>query len=134
MAHTNPVAVDIHAALDALPTLEGRTPDSPGEDLCSAFATLALTETGGVFTGTFSGESAWERHSQGDELVQVLKGETHLTILHETDQTNMTLSAGMLTIVPRGCWHKFKAEKPVSLITMTPQPTDHSMAADPREE
>ena len=36
---------------------------------------------GKIFAGSFSGESKWERHSQADELVQVLDGAATLTIL-----------------------------------------------------
>jgi len=40
---------------------------------------------------------------------------------------------GMLTVVPRGRWHKFHAPTGVTVLTMTPQPTDLSTAEDPRE-
>ncbi len=45
----------------------------------------------------------------------------------------MTLKAGMLTVVPQGCWHRFHAPHGVTLLTVTPQPTDHSTAEDPRD-
>lgn len=126
-----PKAVMIEDALAGLPVLRNRRPDTPAEEAGKAFATLATTATGGVFAGTFQGESAWERHRNGDELVQVLKGETRLTIITDDGPTELTMTAGMLTIVPQGCWHRFCSEAGVTVLTMTPQPTDHSTADDP---
>ncbi len=121
-----PKAVDIDAATAPLPVLKNRTPETEGPEADSAFTTLAETETGGVFAGSFEGSSAWERHPNGDELVQVLAGETQLTIRMEDGDHTLHMKAGMVTVVPRGCWHQFEAPDGVSVMTMTPQPTDHS--------
>ena len=86
-----------------------------------------------MFAGSFEGNSEWERHRQGDELVQVLDGETELTLLTDDGEQTMTLKAGMLIVVPRGCWHRFEAPNGVTLMTVTPLPTDHSTAEDPRD-
>jgi len=127
-----PKAVEIRKALAGLPVLRNRRPDTPEPEAAAAFATLAKTQSGGVFAGSFEGESAWERHRHGDELVQILDGETLLTILSKSGQTELNMKAGMVTVVPQGCWHKFNAPASVTVLTMTPQPTDHSTAADPR--
>ena len=125
-------AVAILDALSELTVLKGRTPTSPAEDFEGVFATLApFGEQGGVFLGSFQGESAWERHNAGDELVQIVDGATKLTILTDDGPQVLQMSAGMLTIVPQGCWHKFEAPVQVTVMTMTPQPTDHSTADDP---
>ncbi len=84
-----------------------------------------------LFAGSFQGESAWERHNNGDELVQVLEGETRLTILTDSGPTELDMRGGMVTVVPQGCWHKFHAPTGVTVMTMTPQPTDRSTAKDP---
>ncbi len=65
--------------------------------------------------------------------MQILEGATDLTILTETAPEVLHLSAGMLAVVPKGCWHRFHAPDGVTLMTVTPQPTDHSTADDPRE-
>ena len=75
-----------------------------------------------------------QRHRNGDELVQVLDGETTMTILTDHGPTELTLTAGMLTVVPQVLWHRFRAAEAVTLMTVTPQPTDHSTAEDPRDE
>ena len=126
-------AVNIKAALAALPVLRGRTPETSDDEAAKSFATLAPFGDGAVFAGSFEGNSEWERHRQGDELVQVLDGETELTLLTDDGEQTMTLKAGMLIVVPRGCWHRFEAPNGVTLMTVTPLPTDHSTAEDPRD-
>ena len=46
--------------------------------------------------------------------------------------TPVLFSAGMLIVVPQGHWHRFEAPGGVTLLSATPQPTDHTSAADPR--
>ncbi len=126
-------AVNISAELAKLPALHDRRPDTPAEESGPAFATLAETRDGGVFAGSFDGDSAWERHNNGDELVHILSGEATVTIITGDGPQDLELSAGMLTVVPQGCWHRFHAPGGVTLLTVTPQPTDHSVAEDPTE-
>jgi quercetin dioxygenase-like cupin family protein len=125
-------AVDIQAALAALPVLRGRRGDTPEDEVSEAFATLAEFREGGVFAGSFAGESPWERHGMGDELVHVLAGATTLTVLTDDGPQVLEMKAGMLAVVPQGCWHRFNAPDGVTVLTATPQPTDHSTAEDPR--
>jgi quercetin dioxygenase-like cupin family protein len=124
-------AVSLEKELAGLAILDGRTAETSEAEAEAAFATLAAFGSGGVFAGSFAGESPWERHKSGDELVQVLKGATQLTII-AADGTEhvLDMKAGMLTVVPRGCWHRFQAPDGVTVLTATPLPTDHS-ATDP---
>ena len=132
-----PKAVNVSEAIAPLPVLRNRTPETPGPEggpeADAAFAMLAETRNGGVFAGSFEGESPWEHHVNGDELVHVLDGETRLTILTGNDRTVLEMKAGMVTVVPQGCWHKFHAPAGVTVLTMTPQPTEHSTADDPTQ-
>ena len=125
-------AVDIEAELATLPVLHGYSPETPADKAAEAFATLAAFRDGSVFAGRFLGESPWERHPKGDELVHILSGETTLTILTDDGPQVLEMKAGMLTVVPRGCWHRFRAPDGVTVLTATPLPTDHSTAEDPR--
>ncbi|MEE8204285.1 MAG: cupin domain-containing protein [Alphaproteobacteria bacterium] len=127
-------AIDIEAALATRPVLRGRSPETPADEAAEAFATLAAFRDGGVFAGSFEGESAWERHPNGDELVHILSGETTLTILTDDGPQVLKMKAGMLTVVPQGCWHRFHAPNGVTVLTATPQPTDHSTAEDPQQQ
>jgi mannose-6-phosphate isomerase-like protein (cupin superfamily) len=126
-------AVDINAVLKGLPVLRGREPATTEDEAAAAFARLGELGGASIFTGSFEGESPWERHSMGDELVQVIAGATRLTILTDSDTHVLEMTAGMLTVVPQGCWHKFNAPGGVSVLTATPQPTDHSDSEDPRK-
>jgi len=78
-------------------------------------------------------ETPWERHRNGDELVQILDGRTTLTILTDAGRETLDMTAGMLAVVPQGAWHRFRAPDGVTVLTATPQPTDHSFAEDPRD-
>ena len=123
--------VDINAELKRRPMLTGRTPDASAAETGAAFATLAAYRNGGIFAGRFSGESAWERHPNGDELVHVLEGSTTLTVVSDGQHQSFELRAGMMLVVPRGAWHRFRAPAGVTVMTVTPQPTEHTTADNP---
>src|SRR6266699_2471093 len=74
-------AVDIKAELSGRPVLGARGKDTPEAEAREAFAVLAPFRDGSIFAGSFSGESPWERHQKGDELVHILDGATTLTIM-----------------------------------------------------
>ncbi len=126
-------AVDIEATLAGLPVLRERGAGTPEDEVDAAFATLADFRDGGIFAGSFVGESPWERHGKGDELVHILSGKTTLTVLTDDGPQVLEMKGGMLAVVPQGCWHRFHAPDGVTVLTATPRPTDHSTAEDPRE-
>ena len=118
--------VDAATALDRLTTLQRRTPGSTEAERAGAFARLLPYRDGAVFLAKFAGTSAWERPPQGDEIVHVVAGETTLRLMTDAGRREeLTLKAGMMTVVPRGMWHQFVAPGGVSLMTVTPQPTEH---------
>jgi mannose-6-phosphate isomerase-like protein (cupin superfamily) len=125
-------AVDIKAELAGRPTLHARTRETPDAQTRAAFAVLAPFGEGSVFAGSFSGETKWERHGRGDELVHVLDGAAELTIMTAGGPETVELRAGMLAVVPQGHWHRFRVPERVTVLTATPQPTEHTAADDPR--
>lgn len=127
-------AVDIKAELVGLPVLRERGVDTPADQVRAAFATLVPFGDGSIFAGRFSGDTPWERHRKGDELVQILDGAATLTIMTDEGPRSFALRAGMLIVVPQGHWHRFEAPDGVTVLSATPQPTDHTAAADPRGE
>jgi mannose-6-phosphate isomerase-like protein (cupin superfamily) len=127
-------AVDVKAELAGLSALRGRSTSTPAAEVQAAFAVLAPFRDGSVFAGRFSGETPWERHRKGDELVHVLDGGATLTIMTGEGPQSFELHAGMLIVVPQGHWHRFEAPDGVTVLSATPQPTDHTAAADPRGE
>jgi len=128
----NTHAVDIKAALAGRPVLRDRTRHTSAADAEAAFATLAPFRGGGIFAGSFSGESPWERHANGDELVHILDGAAILTIIIDDEERVFEMTGGMLVVVPQGCWHRFYSSDGVTVLTMTPQPTEHTTKEDPR--
>ncbi len=125
-------AVDIKAELSGRPVLGARGKDTPEAEAREAFAVLAPFRDGSIFAGSFSGESPWERHQKGDELVQILEGATTLTIMTESGPQSFKLAAGMIIVVPQGYWHRFHSAERVTVLSATPQPTEHTRAEDPR--
>lgn len=125
---------DIRAELARLPFLHDRGRNTTEEEKQAAFTTLSPYRDGGIFGGSFSGESQWERHTQGDEIVYVLDGAATLTLVanEESEPQSFDMKAGMMIVIPQGHWHLFRAPVGVTLMTVTPQPTEHLPADDPR--
>ena len=126
--------LDLNAEFAKLKTLRGRTPETPEADREGAFARLAPYRDSAINVAKFSGEGPCERHINGDEIVQVVDGATTFHIMFEDGPQSYTLKAGMVVVVPQGKWHRFEAPDGVSLMTTTPQPTEHLTFAidDPR--
>jgi quercetin dioxygenase-like cupin family protein len=126
--------VDLKAEFAKLTMLEGRTPTTPEAERKGAFARLAPYRDGAIFTAKFAGTSAWERHPQGDEIVQIVDGTTTLHLMTAEGRQSLALGAGMMAIVPQNTWHQFEAPDGVCVMTATPQPTEHLSVdvADPR--
>lgn len=119
--------IDLKAELGKLNMLGDRRPEMTEAERkgSGGFATLAPSRDGNIFSAKFSGDAAWERHPNGDELVQVVDGSTTLHIMTEGGPQSYALSAGMVVIVPQGAWHRFHAPERVSLLTARPKPTEH---------
>ena len=125
MPNSSVIALD--EAFDQLTFYGERRPDSSDEELDPAFAELSSYRDGALFIGHYAGNSEWERHGQGDELVYVLEGETTLILLADDGEHPNSLRAGQMLIVPQGTWHRFETPVGVKIFTATPQPTDHSL-------
>jgi mannose-6-phosphate isomerase-like protein (cupin superfamily) len=126
--------INLNAEFAQLRTLEGRTPTTNAAARQDSFSTLLPYRDGAVFAAKFAGKSAWKRHPQGDEIVQIVAGETTLRLITAAGRETLALKPGMLVVVPQNVWHQFEAPSGVSVITATPQPTEHLYADvdDPR--
>ena len=129
-----PTILDLNASFARLKMFRGRTPETPEAERAGSFARLAPYRDSAINVGKFSGEGPWERHPNGDEIVQIVDGATTLHIMTDEGPQAHALKAGMVVIVPQGAWHRFEAPDGVSLLTTTPQPTQHLTFAidDPR--
>jgi mannose-6-phosphate isomerase-like protein (cupin superfamily) len=119
--------LDLKATLAKMPTMQGRRPESTEAErkATGAFVTLAPYRDGNIYSAKFAGRAAWERHPNGDELVQIVDGSTTVDIIVDDKVETHQLSAGMTVVVPQGAWHRFHAPDGVSLVTATPRPTEH---------
>lgn len=120
-------SISLQDAYEKLEFLSDRTPHTTPEQSAMAFATLAKYRDGAVFIGHYAGNSEWERHSNGDEFVMVVDGETTLVLLLDNEEVRHTLTENQFLVVPQGTWHRFETPTGVKIMTITPQPTDHSI-------
>jgi len=122
MNKATPLSLD--EAFGTLIFAGNRTPEST--DIAQAFCELSTYREGGIFLGHYAGYSEWERHPVGDEVVMVLEGETTLVLLLNGTEVPNLLLPQQLIVVPANTWHRFESPKGVKVMTVTPQPTDHS--------
>ena len=125
MPKSTPISITV--AFSRLSFLADRTPETSDEEAEGAFEMLSEYRDGGIFIGHYAGNSEWERHSNGDEIVFVVEGETTLILLVGGKETPNTLGRGELLVVPKNIWHRFETSKAVKIMSVTPQPTDHSI-------
>ncbi|MEO1064080.1 MAG: cupin domain-containing protein [Actinomycetota bacterium] len=119
-----PRPIDLTVALGGLGFLPDRTPTT--EDSSTDWAAqLASYRDGGIFAVHYAGQSEWERHGAGDEIVMVLEGATTMTMLVDGVEHELALGPMQLVVVPRGTWHRFVTPTGAKIVTVTPQPTDH---------
>jgi mannose-6-phosphate isomerase-like protein (cupin superfamily) len=116
--------LDFNAELARL-TQFARTPTSPEADRRKGLAHLAPYRDGGIFASKFSGTGGWERHPAGDEIVYIVEGATMLRLMTQQGPQEQELRAGMMVVVPQGLWHRFESPAGVTLMSVTPLPTDH---------
>ncbi len=119
--------ISLNKAFSDVTFLADRKPDTPDEISAGAFAMLADYRDGGIFIGHYAGNSEWERHGQGDEIVMVLEGETTLFIFEDHQETPYRIGAGEMIVVPQGLWHRFETPNGVKIMSVTPSPTDHRL-------
>ena len=126
--------IDVTSKLAKLTMLHGRTATTPPAARAGSSARLADYRDGGIFVSKFAGRGDWERHPEGEEIVQILDGSAILHLVTEGGSQSVALAAGMLAIVPPGAWHRFECPEGVTLLTVTPQPSEHVRedVADPR--
>lgn len=128
MPTAGPQPISITDAMEGLTFLPNRTPTTTAEESKDAFAQLAPYRDGGIYVGHWAGTSEWERHGAGDEIVAVVAGATTMWFATDGGDVAAPLGPGDLVVVPQGTWHRFETREAVTLLSVTPQPTDHSAA------
>lgn len=108
--------------------LSDRTPEmafNGGTEL--AFSEVVPYRNGAISVGYYSGDTEWERHPGGDEIVMSIEGSTTLVLLVNGEQHRISLNSGELVVVPQNCWHRFEGSLHLKVLGVTPEPTDHSL-------
>ena len=127
--------LDVNAEFAKLNMLHDRTPTTTEAEREGSSAWLAPYRDGTIFASKSAGKGAWERHPDGDELVQVIEGSATLDIVTDDNPTqSIPVHAGMMAIVPRGAWHRFHYADGITLLTVTPGKSEYVRLdiADPR--
>jgi mannose-6-phosphate isomerase-like protein (cupin superfamily) len=119
-----PSIIDLNAELAKLTMFLGRTPRSTMADRKGSSARLAACRDGTLSVTKFAGKGHWERHLPGDELIHILDGTATLEMLGENGLQSFTLRAGMVAINPQRTWHRFSSTDGVTLLAVTPAPSE----------
>jgi len=123
---------DLRAALREVPHLN-ITADTTGEDANAAVRNVAKIGNLTLGVMSYTGQTPWERHPDGDELLLALDGELDITTLTDDGPVTRKLRAGEAFVCPQGLWHRQFAEKSVSMLYGTPvDSSENSDADDPR--
>lgn len=125
MDSSKPFPISIREAAAKLSFLPDRTTTTTDESE-NAFMRLSDYRDGGIFVGHWAGRSEWERHTVGDEIVMVLEGQTTIFFPDGDREEAADLVGGEFVVVPRGTWHRFETPEGVKILSVTPQPTEHS--------
>jgi quercetin dioxygenase-like cupin family protein len=86
---------------------------------------------GTTWIGQFSGQSPWEMHPDGDELLHILKGKVEITLMMGKRPKKTMVPAGSVFIVPKGHWHRQRALSPVTEFGATSGGTHYSENENP---
>jgi mannose-6-phosphate isomerase-like protein (cupin superfamily) len=133
MENRTPTIIDLNAELAKLTMFRGLTPQTTRAERQGSAMLLGPYRDGILFAGKNAGTSHWEDHAE-DELVHVLDGTKTLDIVcDDGPPKSFVLHAGMIAIVPKGAWHRFRSAEGGTTWSAT-LPGDHieSDADDPR--
>jgi len=94
--------LDLRTEFAKLTRLGGRTPQMTEVErkASGGFATLAPFRDGNIYCARFAGDRAWERHPNGNELLQIVDGLATLHIMTDDGQKSYAVNAGTMIAVP----------------------------------
>jgi mannose-6-phosphate isomerase-like protein (cupin superfamily) len=128
-----PTIIDLDVELAKLTMFRGLTPQTTFAERRGSGAILGPYREGILFAGKIAGTTHWEDHGE-DELVHILDGTKILDIVcDDGPPRSFELRAGMIAVVPKGTWHRFRCAEGGTTFSAT-LPGDHieSDADDPR--
>jgi quercetin dioxygenase-like cupin family protein len=119
-----PTIIDLTTELAKLTMFHGLTPSTTREERRGSGAVIGPYRDGILFVGKFAGTTHWEDHAE-DELIHVLDGTKTLDIVCDDGlPKSFELRAGVIAIVPKGAWHRFRSGKGGTTSSAT-LPGDH---------
>jgi quercetin dioxygenase-like cupin family protein len=119
-----PSIIDVTAELAKLTMFRGRTPQSTMAERQGSAARLAPYRDGMLGISKFAGKGHWEAHPAGDELIYIIDGTATLEVVGEDGRQSLALRAGMIAINRQGTWHRFSSTDGVTLLAVTPSPSE----------
>jgi mannose-6-phosphate isomerase-like protein (cupin superfamily) len=119
--------ISIKDEFERLKCLSNRSPESTDEEMRNSVSKLSDYRDGAIFITCYDGNTEWERHPVGDEIVLVIEGQTTLILLEDERETANELHEGEFIVVPQNIWHRFETPSKMKVWSVTPQPTDHSI-------
>ncbi|MEH6404977.1 MAG: cupin domain-containing protein [Sneathiella sp.] len=122
---TKAIKISLMEEFSKLSFLKDRHPESTEDESKNSFSVLSDYRDGAIFITHYAGNSQWERHSKGDEIVYVLEGATNLILRTSDGEKSNILQSGELLVVPQNVWHRFETLDGAKILAVTPQPTDH---------
>src|SRR5580700_7155562 len=109
MESRTPSIISLNAELAKLTMFRGLTPKTTRAERQGSATLLGPYRDGILFAGKNAGTSHWEDHAE-DELVHVLDGTKILDIVcDDGPPKSFEVRAGMIAIVPKGTWHRFRS-------------------------
>jgi mannose-6-phosphate isomerase-like protein (cupin superfamily) len=123
MESKTPIVIDLNAELAKLTMFRGLTPQTTFAERRGSGAILGPYRDGILFAGKIAGTTHWEDHGE-DELIHILDGTKTLDIVCDDGPKSFVLRAGMMAIVPRGAWHRFRSPEGGTTFSAT-LPGDH---------
>ena len=108
---------DLRAALRETPHLT-ITADTTEAEANAAVRNVAKIGKLTLGVMSYTGQTPWERHPDGDELLLVLDGDLEVTVLTDDGPVTRKLRASEAFVCPQGLWHRQLAAKSVSMLSL----------------
>jgi uncharacterized protein YjlB len=91
----------------------------------ASFWMLDRFNGGNAWIGQYQGESPWEMHPEGEELIAVLDGSVDFILESGDGLQTVTVAAGEVLVIPRGTWHCHVCHGQVRSLGATSGRTEH---------
>ncbi len=115
--------IDLDAELAKLTMFRGLTPQTTFAERRGSGTVMGPYREGILFAAKIAGTTHWEDHPE-DELVHIVDGVKTLDIVCDDGPRSFVLRAGMMVIVPKGAWHRFRCPEGGTTWSVT-FPGDH---------